>query len=116
MNALRVSAFVVASAFAAVFASEARAAGGAYQVDTADVGEPGGCKVESWISAAGNHDFIGALSPSCVVGSPQQPVEASVQLTRTRADGEWGSGATPKLKTNLIPTVFRHGIRTPFSG
>ena len=106
MNALRVSAFVVASAFAAVFASEARAAGGAYQVDTADVGEPGGCKVESWISAAGNHDFIGALSPSCVVGSPQHPVEASVQLTRARADGEWGSGATPKLKTNLIPTAI----------
>ena len=41
-----------------------------------------------------------------MVGSPQQPVEASVQLTRTRADGEWGSGATPKLKTNLIPTAI----------
>jgi hypothetical protein len=104
--AYRLSVILLASAFAAAFSNDARAAGGAYQVDTADVGEPGGCKVESWMSAASNHDFIAAMSPSCVVGFPQQPVEASVQLTRTRADGEWGSGATPKLKTNLIPTAI----------
>lgn len=107
MIVCRLSAAVVLSAFAAAFLpSDARAAGGAYQVDTADVGEPGGCKVESWMSAAGNHDFIGALSPACVIGFPQQPVEASVQLTRSRGDGEWASGATPKLKTNLIPTAI----------
>jgi hypothetical protein len=106
VTALRLTAFVLASVFAAVLSTDAFAAGGAYQVDTADVGEPGNCRVESWVSAAGNHDFIGALSPSCVVGFPQQPVEAGVQLTRTRAGGEWASGATPKLKTNLIPTAI----------
>jgi hypothetical protein len=103
--AVRASAVVIAATLAA-FSSEAFAAGGAYQVDTADVGEPGGCKVESWMSAGSNHDFIAAMSPSCVVGFPQQPVEASVQMTRSRADGEWGSGALPKLKTNLIPTAI----------
>ena len=108
MTAFRLTALVLASltATAAALPGEARAAGGAYAVDTADVGEPGGCKVESWMSAASNRDFIAAISPSCVVGFPQQPVEASVQMTRTRADGEWGSGATPKLKTNLIPTAI----------
>ena len=106
VTAFRLTAFVLVSACAAILSTDARAAGGAYQVDTADVGEPGGCKVESWMSDASNHDFIAAMSPSCVVGFPQQPVEASVQLTRSRADGEWASGATPKLKTNLIPTAI----------
>jgi hypothetical protein len=108
LNAFRLTALGFASltAMAAALPGEARAAGGAYAVDTADVGEPGGCKVESWMSAAGNRDFIAAMSPACVVGFPQQPVEASVQLTRSRADGEWASGATPKLKTNLIPTAI----------
>ena len=106
MTAFRLTAFMLASVFAAVLSIDARAAGGAYQVDTADVGEPGNCKVESWVSAASNRDFIAALSPSCVVGFPQQPVEASVQLTRSRAGDDWASGATPKLKTNLIPTAI----------
>ena len=106
MTVFRLTAVILATVGAAVFATDARAAGGAYQVDTADVGEPGNCRVESWVSAASNHDFIAALSPSCVVGFPQQPVEAGVQLTRTRAGGEWGSAATPKLKTNLIPTAI----------
>lgn len=106
MTAIRLTALIIASVGAAAFSAEAFAAGGAYQVDTADVGEPGNCKVESWVSAASNHDFIAALSPSCVVGFPQQPVEASVQLTRSRAGDDWASGATPKLKTNLIPTAI----------
>jgi len=54
-------------AVAAVCADKARAAGAAYFVDTADVSEPGACKVESWISAAGNHDFFAATTPTCVV-------------------------------------------------
>jgi hypothetical protein len=114
VTAFRLTAFVLATLGAlsigalsiGASSTDAFAAGGAYQVDTADVGEPGNCRVESWVSAAGNHDFIGALSPACVIGFPQQPVEASVQLTRSRADGEWGSAATPKLKTNLIPTAI----------
>jgi hypothetical protein len=44
---------------------KARAAGAAYVVDTADVSEPGACKVESWISTASNHDFFAATTPTC---------------------------------------------------
>ena len=64
---------------------EARAAGGAYAVNPADVGEPGNCKVESWMSAASNHDFFSAVTPACVLGFAH-PVEASLQIARTRAN------------------------------
>jgi len=83
----------------------ARAAGSAYQVDTAEVAAPGSCKVETWTSFASNRDFIGALSPDCVF-NVGRPVDASVQFTRVRSDGDWATGATPKLKTNLVPTAI----------
>jgi hypothetical protein len=83
----------------------ARAAGSAYQVDTAEVAEPGHCKVETWASFASNRDFIGALSPDCVVDLGR-PVDMSAQFTRVRSDGDWASGVTPKLKTNLLPTAI----------
>jgi hypothetical protein len=86
-------------------AERAWPAGAAYQVDTAEVSEPGACKVESWISSAGNRDLVAAVSPACVV-NVLRPVEASAQFTRTRSDGEWGSGVAPKLKTNLVPTAI----------
>src|SRR5262245_56076605 len=57
------------------------AAGAAYVVETADVGDPGACKVESWVSAASNHDFFAATSPACVV-SLFRPVELSAQIAR----------------------------------
>ena len=87
------------------FSSEARAAGAAYQVDTAEVSEVGSCKVESWISSASNHDVIASVSPSCVV-SMFRPVEVSAQFSRTRSDGEWGTSVTPKVKTNIVPTAI----------
>lgn len=106
----RLSAIILAAAFAAVFSAEARAAGGAYAVDTADVGDPGDCKVESWASFSSNHDFIGSTSPACVLGFPK-PVEASVQIQRTRFDEAWGTNFTPKLKTNLIqPSIGHWGL------
>ena len=83
--------------------SQAWSAGAAYAVDTAEVSEPGSCKVESWASAASNHDFFAALSPTCVM-ELYRPVELSVQLNRARADEDWSTGATPKLKTKLIPS------------
>ncbi|MFZ0053729.1 MAG: hypothetical protein WAL09_02755, partial [Pseudolabrys sp.] len=46
------------------FSEKAHAAGAAYVVDTADVSEPGACKVESWISSASNHDFFAATTPT----------------------------------------------------
>src|SRR5262245_15841423 len=82
---------------------KARAAGAAYFVDTAEVGEPGACKVESWASAASNHDFFAATSPTCVVNM-FRPVELSSQFSRARFDEEWTSVAVPKIKTNLVPT------------
>ena len=82
---------------------KARAAGAAYFVETAEVGEPGGCKVESWASAASNHDFFAATSPACVVNM-FRPVELSSQFSRARFDDEWTSVAVPKIKTNLVPT------------
>ena len=85
------------------FCRQGHAAGAAYQVDTAEVSSVGSCKVETWVSSASNRDFIAAISPACVV-SLFRPVEVSSQFSRSRADDEWGSSASPKLKTNLIPT------------
>jgi hypothetical protein len=97
------AACVVAAAVG--ISGQARAAGAAYQVDTADVSEVGSCKVESWISSASNHDVIASVSPACVV-SMFRPVEVSAQFTRSRADGEWGTAVSPKLKTNIVPTAI----------
>jgi len=83
---------LIAVAATAALSEKARAAGAAYVVDTADVSEPGACKVESWISTASNHDF--------------RPMELSSELIRTRADQEWTSGIAPKIKTNLVPTAI----------
>jgi hypothetical protein len=81
-----------------------QAAGGAFAVDDSEVGKPGECKVESWVSFADNksNDFIGAVAPACVANLGR-PVELGVQMQRARGDGEWGTGLTLKAKTNLIP-------------
>jgi len=79
----RAAILLSAVAAAATWSDHAGAAGAAYVVDTADVSEPGACKVESWMSAAGNHDFFGATSPTCVVNM-FRPVELSTQLARAR--------------------------------
>jgi hypothetical protein len=101
---------IVACAIAAAASTEARAAGGAYQVDTAEVSEPGSCKVESWVSSASNRDLIASVAPSCVVNLGR-PVELSAQFSRTRArtaddDYEWGTAANPKFKTNIVPSAI----------
>jgi len=97
--------------FTTVLVSQsARAAGTAYGVDTAEVSEPGNCKVESWLSWASNQDFIGVTNPSCVV-SISRPVELSMQIQRSSSDGEWGTFLGPKFKTNIIPTAIgRFGV------
>jgi hypothetical protein len=87
---------------AAVDPGNAQAAGAAYQVDTAEVSSVGSCKVESWVSLAGNHDFFAAVSPACVVDL-SRPVELSAQFSRARFDGEWVTAVTPKVKTNIVP-------------
>jgi hypothetical protein len=98
-----VTAFSIAAA-TLTFVGPAGAADAAYQVDTAEVAAPGSCKVESWVSAADNRDFIAAINPSCGVNVGRR-IEVSAQLARFRADGEWATGVAPKVKTNLIPTA-----------
>ncbi|MBX9824489.1 MAG: hypothetical protein K2Y27_05780 [Xanthobacteraceae bacterium] len=95
---------VALCAGAALAASDrAHAAGAAYQVDTAEVSEPGSCKVESWVSSANNRDLIASVAPACVFNLGR-PVELSSQVTRFRIDDEWGTGAAPKVKMNIVPT------------
>ena len=100
-----IAAAVCIVAAVAGCSGRAQAAGAAYQVDTAEVSEPGSCKVESWASSASNRDIIASVSPACVI-DVGRPVEFSAQFSRTRADGEWGSSASPKVKTNIVPTAI----------
>ena len=87
---------------AATLPQNAQAAGGAYAVDDVEVGGVRSCKVESWASFADNSDFIGTVSPACVVNLGR-PVELNAQLQRFGSGGEWGSTLTFKGKTTLIP-------------
>lgn len=92
----------------------AYAADGAFAVDDVEVGKPGECKIESWASAATNHDFTAVTSPACVV-KLGIPVELGAQLQRSRGDGVWGTSGTLKAKTNLIP-VENHPFGLGISG
>lgn len=96
---------VLAAGLLLVFAGEARAAGAAYVVDTAEVTEAKACKVESWISSASNHDLIAAVAPTCGVDL-FQATEVSIQLNRSRSEEGWGTEATPKVKTKLLPSAI----------
>jgi hypothetical protein len=94
------SLLVVGLAFAS--AGRVEAAGGAYVVEDVDVGAPGSCKVESWVSFASNTDFVGVSNPACVANIGR-PVELGVAVARVREEGEWSTAATLKAKTTLIP-------------
>jgi hypothetical protein len=94
---------VIAAAMS--LSSHARAAGGAYVVDTSEVSATGACKVETWLSWASNKDFIGVANPACVV-DVGRPVEFSGGFYRARVEDEWASGMAPKAKTKLIPSAI----------
>lgn len=96
------SRFLFATMMALAPAS-ALAAGGAFVVDDVDTDKPGACKVESWASAASNHDFSAVTSPACVV-KLGIPVELGGLLQRSRSDGVWNTTGALKAKANLIPT------------
>lgn len=85
-----------------LLSTHANAAGGAFVVDDSEVGKPGDCKVESWTSAAANHDFSAVVSPACVV-KLGIPLEFGGQLQRSRDDDVWGSSGALRAKANLIP-------------
>jgi hypothetical protein len=80
------------------------AAGGAFAVDDSEIGKPGECKVESWLSLASNAagDLIASTSPACVVNLGR-PVEIGGQFQRTKSDGEWDTSAGVKAKTSFVP-------------
>ena len=105
----RICKFTIArlSAVAAHIAIPAQswAAGAAYQVDTVEISEAGACKVESWLSWASNRDFIAAVSPACAFDFGR-PVELSMQANRSRAEEEWTTAVTPKVKVNLISSAI----------
>lgn len=99
----RIAGPVVASIATAVMMSHAQAANGAFAVDAADISDLGSCKVESWISTAGNGDIAAIANPSCVA-DVFRPVEVSLLTNRFRAGGDWSTALAPKAKWNLIPT------------
>jgi hypothetical protein len=80
---------------------EALAANGAVAVDDTDVDPVGACKVDSWASFASNRDRIGVVSPGCVFDFGR-PVDVTFGFQRARADGEWSTAASVKLRTLVI--------------
>ncbi|MBX9589694.1 MAG: hypothetical protein K2X43_10335 [Hyphomonadaceae bacterium] len=67
-------------------ATQAHAAGGAYAVDNAAIGNPGDCQVESWVAAGSSGHVIGVTQPACVVNLGV-PVEFTTTLQGVRLDG-----------------------------
>jgi hypothetical protein len=103
LRARQVIAALSLGAALIAFSSQARAAGTAFGVDTAEVSEPGSCKIELWASRADNRDGVVTANPACVVDIGT-PVEVSTQLVRSRADGEWAASIAPKAKAKIVPT------------
>ena len=87
---------------ATVLPSRVEAAGGAFVVDDAEIAALNTCQVESWVSFARNHDFVGVSNPACTV-NVIRPVELGVLLLRSRAAGVWGSLLSPQAKTVFAP-------------
>lgn len=102
----RTRAFLMSVTLTAAISAGAPAwaANGASAVDDADVGDPGGCKVESWAAFGEGGDFIGTVAPACVF-SFGRPVEIGAQVTRSSVGGERGTSAAVKAKTNIIPSA-----------
>lgn len=100
-----IAALLSGAAATVLFAGQAKASGTAFAVETAEVSAAGSCKIESWVSAASNQDFFGVVTPACVVDL-FRPVELSAQINRSRADGEWATAVSPKVKTNVVPTAI----------
>lgn len=76
------------------------AAGGAYAVDDADIGKPGSCQNEAWVSYATSHDFVGITSPACVV-KIGIPVEFTALYQRSRTGDLWTTA--PSGQAKIVP-------------
>ena len=82
---------LVAAVFATLILAmpgRVQAAGGAYAVDDADIGKPWTCQVENWVSTATSRDFIGMISPACVV-TIGLPIEFTAIYQRSSTSGDW---------------------------
>lgn len=89
-------------------------ANGAFVVDDAEVGKPGDCKVESWVSSADNRDLIAVTAPTCAINLGV-PVELGGQVARSRSDDVWSTTLGVKAKVNLRP-VDQGGFGIGLSG
>jgi hypothetical protein len=98
---MRACKLFIATCLWSWFAADAYAAGGAYVVDDATIANVGECKVESWVSAASNGDFIGVTQPACVVRIGV-PVEFTATLQPARTNGEWATFAGVRGKFVLL--------------
>lgn len=78
----------------------AEAAGGAYAVDDADIGKPGSCQNEAWVSTATSHDFVGVTSPACVI-TVGLPVEFTALYQRSSTGGAWTTAPNGQVK--IVP-------------
>jgi hypothetical protein len=103
----RAFAPIIVAAGLLMVPAHAKAAGGAFIVDDAEIGKAGDCKVESWASFASNHDMSAVTSPACVVNAGT-PVELGGAIGRFRNDDRWTTNGGPKVKTNLIPVETGH--------
>ena len=97
--------FVLVGLTLAGHQAPAGAAGTAFNVDTAEVSDPGNCKVEGWTSHASNRDQVTTTNPSCVAGLAT-PTEIGLQMQRARSDDEWSTALTLKAKAKLLPTAI----------
>jgi hypothetical protein len=80
--------------------AQVEASVGAYLVDDADIGKPGSCQTETWLSTASNRDFLWVVAPICVV-TIGLPVEFTAVYQRGRAEGEWST--TPVAQAKILP-------------
>ena len=99
------AAALIAAVVVLAAASSAEAAGTAYGVDTAEVSDPGNCKIEGWLSQASNGDRVATANPACVIDLGT-PTEVSIQMQRARDAGEWATSYSPKIKTKVAPTAI----------
>jgi hypothetical protein len=86
------------------------AAKAAFYVDDFEVDQPGSCSVDSWMSFAGNNDFMAVTSPSCVVEIGKSPVELGAEYQRSRESGEWKSQGSVSGKVTLVRMTKGVGI------
>jgi hypothetical protein len=105
----------VAVLVACAGSSRARAAGGAYAVDDAEIAPLNTCQVESWAAIAGNTDLVFAVAPACTI-DVSVPVEFKLETQRIRTDHFWATTVNLQGKTKILPVdVGKVGLAMSWS-